>query len=110
MLVLSQGTKLSKKEKFLDQLNPLMTQSKNNSLSKHIIMDLSFPLGASVNAGIEKGFYQGIPFSFMLPSVTMLIDRLVHSGSTAFLWCADLSRAYWQLRVCSCLCPFWLGL
>ena len=55
------------------QLSPLMTRLKKNSLAKRIIMDLSFPLGVSVNAGIRRGFYQGSPFSFTLPTIATLL-------------------------------------
>ena len=72
-------------------------------------MDLSFPLGNSVNSGIRKGYYQGIPFSFTLPTVTTLMDRLVKTGSCSYLWSADLSRAYRQLWVCPRSLPL-LGL
>ena len=57
-------------------LSPLMKRLKKNSLAKRIIMDLNFPLGAIVNAGIRKGYYQGTPFSFTLPTITTLSDRL----------------------------------
>ena len=68
-------------------------------------MDLSFPLGKGVNAGITKGFYQGRPFSFTLRSVTTLTDRLISLGLGSYLWSADLSRAYHQLRVCPLSLP-----
>ena len=67
------------------QCSPLMTRSKKKSVSTHIILDLSFPVGASINVGISSGYYQGLPFSFTLPSVTTLSDCLVKLGSQSFL-------------------------
>ena len=58
-----------------------------------------------VNAGIRKGFYQGKPFSFTLPSITTLTERLVLSRCGSWLWGADLSRAYRQPRVCPLSAP-----
>ena len=59
-------------------------------------MDLSFPLGKGINAGIRRAYYQGRPFSFILPSLTTLTDRLIKSGPGSFnrFRSADLSRAY----------------
>ena len=48
------------------QCSPLM-KTRKNSVSKRIILDLSFPMGASINVGIRRGYYQGLPFSFTLP-------------------------------------------
>ena len=87
------------------QLSPIMTRPKKNSSEKRIIIDLSFPPGRSVNAGIKKGYYLGSHFSFSLPSITTLTDRLVKLGSEAWLWAADLARAYRQLRVCPLSTP-----
>ena len=82
------------------QLSLLMKRPKKDSSKKRIIMDLSFPLGKAVNAGILKRFFQCKPFSFTLPSVTTLTDRLVLSSPSSFLWSADLLIAYQQLHVC----------
>ena len=81
------------------QVSPLMTHPKKNPESCRVIIDLSFLLGKSVNSGIVKGFYQGSPFSFSLPSNMTLMDQLTKSGTGSWLWLADPSRAYRQLRV-----------
>ena len=83
----------------------MMTRPKKDSVKKRIIIDLSFPLGRSVNAGIVKGFYLGLPFNFSLPSVATLTDRLVTIGPNAWFWGGDLERAYRQLRVCPLSVP-----
>ena len=82
-----------------------MTRPKKNSTKNRIIVDLSFPLGKSVNSGIKKGFYLGKSFNFSLPSVSMLTDQLIQLGPQAWIWGADLARAYRQLRVCPLSAP-----
>ena len=82
------------------QTSPLMTKPKRNSDKKRIIVDLSFPKGDSVNAGIVKGFYQGFHLSFSLPSVSDLGRMLIDCGKGSFIWSVDLARAYWQIRTC----------
>ena len=82
-----------------------MTRPKKNSTAKRIITDLSFPLGKSVNAGITKGYYLGIPFNLSLPSVSTLTNRIIKIGPGAWLSGGDLARAYMQLRVCPLSTP-----
>ena len=76
-----------------------MTGPKKNSDNHRVIIDLSFPLGKSMNSGIVKDFNQGSQFSFSLPSVSTLTDQMTKSGVGSWLWSADLSRVYRQLRV-----------
>ena len=82
-----------------------MTRPKKHSQEKRIIIDLSFPVGNSVNAGIAKEYYLGKKINFSLPSVSTLSDRLIKLGPNAWLWGADLARAYRQLRVCPLSTP-----
>ena len=82
-----------------------MTRPKKDSSAKRVIMDLSFPPGHSVNAGIHRGYYQSEQFNFTLPLVALLTDRLTQLGPNAWLWSADLARAYRQLRVCPLSVP-----
>ena len=41
--------------------SPFMTRAKPNSDRRRVIIDLSWPLGASVNAGIDKNAYLDAP-------------------------------------------------
>ena len=82
-----------------------MTRPKKNSVERRVILDLSFPPARSVNSGIRKGFDQGRAFSFSLLSIITLIDRMMLTGNNAWLWGADLVRAYRQLRVCPLSSP-----
>lgn len=87
------------------QFSPLMTRPKKNSEARRVIIDLSFPKGASVNSGIKKGIYQGKSSKFHLPGIAMLAKKATAQGGVGWLWAADLSRAYRQLRVCPLLTP-----
>ena len=78
----------------------MMTSPKTNSSDKRIIIDLSYPKGKRMNAGIVKGFYLGKHLNFTLPTIATLSDRLVLMGKDSYMWTAHLARAYRQLRVC----------
>ena len=41
---------------------PFMTREKPNAVHRRVIIDLSWPKGASVNAGIDKNSYLGTDF------------------------------------------------
>ena len=61
-------------------------------------MDLSFPRGRCVNAGIPRRQYLGVSHAYSLPSVSEVGDRLKDLGHGAYMWSANISRAYRQLR------------
>ena len=91
------------------QVSPMLTRPKKDSEKRRVIVNLSYPEGRSVNDGITKAWYQGNPFEFKLPSITDLLKRVIIAGRGAYLWSADLARAYRQLRVCPLSTPL-LGL
>lgn len=80
------------------RISPLMTRPKKGSDARRIIVDLSFPEGKSVNTGIDITSYLGRDITYTLPSISDLIARLQGIGRGAWLWKADLARAYRQLR------------
>ena len=80
------------------QVSPLMTVEKKDSGDRRVIIDLSFPIGAGVNAGVPKNFFQGSPKQYSLPSITDLADLIMTAGPGCHMWKADLERAYRQLR------------
>ena len=87
------------------QTSPIMTRDKKDSLVKRIVVDLSFPKGRGVNAGIQKGWYQGEQVSFSLPSITDLAKLVVEEGQGCYMWSIDLARAYRQIRTCPLSTP-----
>lgn len=76
-----------------------MTRPKKGSTDRRIIVDLSFPPGVAVNDGIDPTNHFGVDVSYTLPTILDLINRLQNQGKGAYLWKADLTRAYRQLRV-----------
>ena len=80
------------------QVSPIMTRPKKDTDSRRIIIDLSYPIGRSVNDGVPKGVFQGRNFTFQLPTVRDLAARVISNGQGSYLWKADLERAYRQLR------------
>ena len=79
--------------------SPLMTRPKKDSDRRRVIVDLSWPDGASVNDGIEHAWYLDGPAIFRLPTVDYMEQRLLQLGPGAFLYKTDLARGYRQLRV-----------
>lgn len=80
------------------RVSPLMTRPKKGSDKRRVIVDLSYPEGAAVNTGIDTTDYLGVDISYTLPTIADLIAKLQVEGQGAFIWKADLARAYRQLR------------
>lgn len=79
--------------------SPMMTRPKKDSELCRVIVDLSFPIGADVNSAIDITSYMGQNISFKLPTITDLVAKIQLDGGDAFIWKADLCRAYRQLRI-----------
>ena len=60
--------------------SPFMSRAKPNSDWCRVIIDLSWPLGASVNGGIDKTSYLGSPFSLTFPTVDDITTLLTPLG------------------------------
>lgn len=80
------------------RISPLMTRPKKGSETRRIIVDLTYPEGLAVNSGNQISDYLGRDITYSLPTVLDLIARLQDEGQGAFIWKADLARAYRQLR------------
>lgn len=81
------------------RLSPLMTRPKKDSQKRRVIVDMSFPEGSAVNDGINISSIYGRDTTYTLPSITTLTTKLQTKGGPAWMWKADLSRAYRQLRI-----------
>ena len=79
--------------------SPLMTRPKKGSEHRRVIVDLSWPDGASINDGITSNCYLDGLASIVLPMVDYMEQRLLRLGRGAFLYKTDLARGYRQLRV-----------
>ena len=77
--------------------SPVMTRAKPNSDRRRVIIDLSWPLGASVNAGIDKNVYLDAPFALTFPTVDDITNELKRLG--VFLYKVDVSWAFHHVKV-----------
>lgn len=81
--------------------SPLNTVPKKGSLDKRrVILDLSWPIGFSVNEGIFKDSYIGEQIRITYPSVDDLAKLIVYFGSGCLMFKTDLARAYRQWPIC----------
>ena len=80
-------------------ISPFMTRDKPGSEHRRVIIDLSWPIGCSVNAGIDKDSYLGTDFALVLPTVDNIIDQLKTLGRGANLYKIDISRAFRHIKV-----------
>ena len=76
-----------------------MTRAKPNSDRHRVIIDLSWPLGASVNAGIDKDSYLNNNFCLTFPMVDDITDELRKLGWGTLLYKVDVSRAFRNVKV-----------
>ena len=81
------------------QTNLLLTQPKNCSSNRHVILNhswLHLP-AASVKRGTPIDMYLRVPKKMRLPSVKDLADNIHRAGRGSWLYSCDVARAYWQL-------------
>ena len=76
-----------------------MSREKPNSDRRRVIIDLSWPLGASVNSGIDKTSYLNSAFSLTFPTIDDITAELTRLESGALLYKVDVSRAFRHVKV-----------
>ena len=79
------------------QTSPLQTVPKDD-FKRRIVLDLSFPPGASVYDGIPKDSFLDKPFHLSHPRSADFADRIIAKGPVCFLFKKDL-RAHRQILV-----------
>ena len=82
------------------KISPLNTVPKSGSSERRVILDLSYPKGASVNDYISKDFYLGDKIDLVYPKVDDFIELIKQKGQGCLLYKTDLRRAYRQLGYC----------
>ena len=80
-------------------VSPFMTRDKPDSKWRRAIVDLSWPVGASVNAGVQKDTYLNSKFALTYPSVDHIVQRILQLGPGSLIYKIDISRAFRQLKV-----------
>ena len=80
-------------------VSPFMTREKPNAPNRRVIIDLSWPKNASVNAGVDKNSYLGSEFSLKFPIIDDITKELVKIGAGCHIYKIDISRAFRHLKI-----------
>ena len=79
-------------------VSPLMVRDKPNG-GVRVIVDLSWPLGQSVNSCVSPDLYDGIPFTLKYPAVDDVVGQIRTLGPQALLFKIDLEKAFHNLQI-----------
>ena len=74
-------------------ISPMNSVAKKDSQSRRVILDLSFPEGASVNDGIPADWYQGEHSKLAFPTIDDLVRIIYKKGVGCLLFKRDIRRA-----------------
>ena len=80
-------------------ISPFLTREKPNLDNRRVIVDLSWPLGCSVNGGIDKNSYLGTDFSLYLPTIDHITEQLQKLGKGCHQNKKGISRAFRHIKV-----------
>ena len=74
-------------------------RDKPGGAHRRVIVDLSFPHGYSVNAGVQSETYLGTPFLLTLPTIDNITSKVKELGKGCHLYKIDLSRAFRHVKL-----------
>ena len=77
--------------------SPFMTRPKPDFDTRRVIVNLSWPIGNSINDGVENIAYMGSEFKLNFPSIDDLTSNLIKLGKGAHIFKIDVSRAFRHL-------------
>ena len=80
-------------------VSPFLTREKAGANSRRVIVDLSYPHGASVNAGVDPESYLGSEFLLTLPSIDYITNKVVQLGKGSLIYKIDISRAFRHIKI-----------
>ena len=80
-------------------VSPFLTREKPGANSRRVIVDLSYPQGASVNAGVDPESYLGFEFLLTLPSIDYITNKVVQLGKGSLIYKIDISRAFRHIKI-----------
>ena len=105
-------------------VSPFMTWDKSSSVNRRVIIDLSWPLGHSVNLGVGSDCYLGTEFILTYPSIDNITNEVLKLGKGCEIFKIDINRAfchvpidpgdldllglYWEDYFLNQSLPFWL--
>ena len=81
------------------QVSPFMTREKPDSCKRRVIIDLSYPIGASVNTWVDKDTYLGTDFILTLPSIDHITNHISKLGKGSKIFKIDISRAFRHVKI-----------
>ena len=84
-------------------ISPISTRPKKESVDRRIILDCSWPIGASLNDGLDKFTDLGEPIKLKYPTIDDLARRIFEMKEAEpdldiYMFKEDLDRAFRQLR------------
>ena len=82
------------------KVSPLNSVPKKDSSERRVILDLSFPKGASLNNFISKDEYLGEKIELVYPKVDNFVQFIKQKGQGCLLFKTDLRRAFRQIKIC----------
>ena len=80
-------------------ISPCMTREKPHSDARRVIVDLSFPAGRSVNAGVSKDQYLGTPFLVNSSKIDIVTQKVKTLGKGSLIYKIDISRAFRHIKI-----------
>ena len=79
--------------------SPFLTREKPGAPHRRVIVDLSYPEGFSVNAGVDADKYLDTPFILTLPTIDNITQKVKENSKGSFLYKIDLSRAFCHVKI-----------
>ena len=79
--------------------SPFMTRDKSSSVNRRVIIDLSWPIGNSVNSGVEANKYLDTEFVLTYPSIDNITDQVLQLGKSCEIFKVDISRAFCHVPI-----------
>ena len=80
-------------------ISPFMTRPKPKAVHRRVIIDLSLPANASVNAGVSSDSYLGTKFLLTLPTIDEVTKKVRQFGKGSLLFKIDISRAFRHIKI-----------
>ena len=80
-------------------VSPFMTRNKPNAAHRRVIIDLSFPIATSVNAGVTKDTYLETPYQLNLPNLDVITNQVKKLGPGCSMYKVDISRAFRHVKL-----------
>ena len=71
-----------------------MIRDKPDSQWRHTIVDLSWPCGASVNAGVPKDTFLNSKFALIYPSGDQIVNTIIQLGPGSLINKINISHAF----------------